>query len=417
MWKHWHIVPMACGALLTLSGPAQAANPVTEWNQLAVTLTLSAVPAQAPVQQCRTMAIVQVSVHDAVNAITGEYDTYRSYPPVIAGASPEAAAISAAHEALLALFPAQSAVLDTAYQNSLAANSVSQADPGLEFGRSVAQSILQLRANDHAAEAQFDYTVPNAGAPGVWERLNGAPALLPGWGRVTPWVMRSADQFLPGAPPALTSDRYAQDLNEVQEIGAKISALRSTEQTDIAMFWRASPTAIWNEALKQALAARSLDLSQTARVFALMYLAAADVSTACWEAKYVYNAWRPQRAIANADLDGNDATVSDPSWAPLLPTPPHPEYPSGHGCNSGSMAAVLQTAFGDSPGVTLSMTFSGVTRQWQTFSQAVDEVVDARVYSGIHFRNSDDVGVRLGRQVAQFVMTHALRRPAGTWKQ
>jgi hypothetical protein len=416
MWKHRHIVPVVCGAWLTLSGQAQAANPITEWNQLAVTLTLDPAAAQAPVQQCRTMAIVQVSVHDAVNAITGEYDTYRSYPATAAG-SPEAAAIGAAHEALLALFPTQSALLGTAYQNSLIANAVSQADPGLEFGRSVARSILQLRAHDHASEAQFDYTVPNAGAPGVWERLNNAPALLPGWGRVTPWVMRSADQFLPEAPPALTSDGYALDLNEVQQIGAKISGVRSAEQTDVAMFWRASPTAIWNTALTQALAARSLDLSETARVFALMYLAAADVSTACWEAKYTYNAWRPQRAIANANVDGNDATVADPTWLPLLPTPPHPEYPSGHGCNSGSMAAVLQTVFGDRPGVPLSMTFGGVTRQWQTFSQAVDEVVDARVYSGIHFRNSDEVGVRLGKQVAQFVMTHALRRPAGTWKR
>jgi hypothetical protein len=416
MWKHRHIVPVVCGALLTLSGQAQAANPVTEWNQLAVTLTLDPAAAQAPVQQCRTMAIVQVSVHDAVNALTGEYDTYRSYPAAAAG-SPEAAAIGAAHEALLALFPTQAAVLDTAYHDSLVANSVSPADPGLEFGRAVARSILQLRANDHASEAQFDYTVPNAGAPGVWERLNGAPALLPGWGRVTPWVMRSADQFLPDAPPALTSDRYARDLNEVQQIGAKVSGVRSAEQTDVATFWRASPTAIWNTALVQALAARSLDLSETARVFALMYLAAADVSTACWEAKYTYNAWRPQRAIANANVDGNDATVADPSWLPLLPTPPHPEYPSGHGCNSGTMAAVLQTVFGDNPGVTLSMTFGGVTRQWQTFSQAVDEVVDARVYSGIHFRNSDEVGVRLGKQVAQFVMTHALRRPVGTWQR
>jgi hypothetical protein len=416
MWKHWHIAPVACGALLTLSGPAQAANPVTEWNQLAVTLALDPAAAQSPVQQCRTMAIVQVAVHDAVNAITGEYETYRSYAAG-AGGSPEAAAIGAAHEALLALFPARSAVLTTAYQNSLMVNSVSPTDPGLEFGRSVARAILQLRAHDQSSEAQFDYTVPHAGAPGVWERLNGAPALLPGWGRVTPWVMRSADQFLPDAPPALTSDRYARDLNEVQQIGAKVSPVRSAEQTDVAIFWRASPTAIWNAALLQALPALSLDLSQTARVFALMYLAAADASTACWEAKYIYNAWRPQRAIANADLDGNDATAADPSWLPLLPTPPHPEYPSGHGCNSGTMAAVLQTVFGDKPGVTLSITFGGVTRQWQSFSEAVDEVVDARVYSGIHFRTADEVGVRLGRQVAQFVMTHALRRPVGTWKR
>ncbi|MGE5814289.1 MAG: vanadium-dependent haloperoxidase [Acidobacteriota bacterium] len=417
MWRQRQIVPVMCAALLLFSVQAQAADPISEWNQLAVSLTLSPAAAQAPVQQCRTMAIVQVSVHDAVNAITGKYETYSSYPDVPASASPEAAAIAAAHEALTVLFPAQAAMLDIAFQASLTANAVPPSDPGLDFGRSVADAILQLRANDHAAEAQFDYTVPGAGLPGVWERLNGAPALLPGWGDVTPWVLRSADQFLPDAPPALTSDLYARDLNEIREIGAKTGSTRSAEQTSIAMFWRASPTAIWNEALKQALAARTFDLSQTAHVFALMYLVAADTSTACWEAKYVYNFWRPQRAIANADLDGNDETVGDPTWLPLLPTPPHPEYPSAHGCNSSSMAAVLQTTFGDNPGVMLSITLGGVTRNWQTFSQGVDEVVDARVYSGIHFRNSDEVGVRLGRQVAQFVMTHALRRPAGTWKR
>lgn len=417
MWRQRQIVPVLAAVLLATGAQAFAADPITEWNQLAVTLTLSPAAAQSPVQQTRTMAIVQVSVHDAVNAITRKYDTYGSYANVPPGATPEAAAIAAAHEALRALFPGQALLLDTALQASLAANAIPPGDPGLEFGRSVARGILQLRADDHANEAQFDYTVPGAGSPGVWERLNGAPALLPGWGNVTPWVIRSAEQFLPEAPPALTSDRYAQDLNEVAAIGARITGARSAEQTGIAMFWRASPTAIWNEALRQALAVRNLDLSQTARVFGLMYLAAADSSTACWYAKYVYNYWRPQRAIANADLDGNDATAGDPSWTPLLPTPPHPEYPSAHGCNSSTMAAVLQAVFSDDPGVTLSMTFSGITRQWYTFSEAVNEVVDARVYSGIHFRNSDETGVRLGRQVAQFVMTHALRRPTGTWKR
>jgi hypothetical protein len=318
---------------------------------------------------------------------------------------------------LKGLFPGQTGLLDAAYGTSLSTNAVSPSDPGLDFGKSVARDILALRAHDHASEAQFDYTVPNAGEPGVWERLNNAPALLPGWGNVTPWVLRRADQFLPDAPPALTSELYARDVNEVQVIGARTSATRTPEQSDIAMFWRASPTAIWNEALRQTLAVRNLDLSQTARVFALMYLAAADSSTACWQAKFTYLFWRPQLAIAKAALDGNDATVPDPAWVGLLPTPPHPEYPSAHGCNSSTMARVLETVFGDNPGVTLSITLGGFTRRWETFSQGVDEVVDARVYSGIHFRNSDEAGVRLGRQVAQFVMTHALRRPRGPWKR
>lgn len=416
MQKRSYVIAGLCALLTSASMPAHASDAVSEWNQIAVSLTLSAVPAQAPVQQTRTMAIVQVSVHDAVNAITHRYETYASHGPAPANASPEAAAIAAAYSALLGLFPSHAMPLKTMYDGSLAAHGVAPTDPGLDFGKSVGETILELREHDHAAEAQFDYTVPGAGTPGVWERLGGAPALLPGWGRVTPWVLRRGDQFRPDAPPALTSEQYAKDLNEVQDIGAVNSPLRTTEQTDIALFWRASPTAIWNGVLSQVLAVRNLDLSTTARVFGLMYLAGADVSTACWDAKYTYNFWRPQRAIANADLDGNPGTIGDASWLPRLPTPPHPEYPSGHGCNSGAMAAVLDAMFDSDPGVTLKSTFTGITREWQTFDQGVEEVIDARVYSGIHYRNSDEVGARLGRQVAHFVMTHALRPSLGTWK-
>jgi hypothetical protein len=416
MSKRSDIIAALCCGVLMMPFTARASDAVTEWNQIAAGLTLSAVPAQAPVQQTRTMAIVAVSVHDAVNAITGEYDTYSSAGPAPASASPDAAAIAAAYNALLRLFPTQAMQLKTLYDASLVAHNIAVSDPGLEFGKTVAGNILALRANDHAAEAQFDYTVPGAGTPGVWERLGGAPALLPGWGSVTPWVLRSGDQFRPDGPPALTSETYANNLNEVQDIGSVNSLLRTNQQTQIALFWRASPTAIWNVALIEALAATHLDLSTTARSVALVYLAAADVSTACWDAKYTYNSWRPLRAIVNADLDGNPATAADPNWLPLLPTPPHPEYPSGHGCNSSAMATVLETVFGNNPGVPITVTLTGITRQWQTFDQGVQEVIDARVYSGIHFRNSDEVGVRLGRQVAQFVMTHALRPPTGSWK-
>ena len=258
------------------------------------------------------MAIVQVSVHDAISGITGQYETYSSPGPAPANASPVAAAIAAAHHALRDPVPGRTRGRWTpATQASLATHGVSPMDPGLEFGRSVAAGILALRANDHASEAQFDYTVPGAGTPGVWERLGGAAALLPGWGAVTPFVLRSSSQFRPDGPPALDSERYATDYNEILEIGSFTSPVRSTEQTGIANFWRASPTAIWNGVLTQALAVRSLDLASTARVFALMYLAAADSGIACWEAKYHYNFWRPFPAIVNGDLDGNAATAGD----------------------------------------------------------------------------------------------------------
>ena len=401
-------------ARATVSGVTAALNntAVTEWNLQAVSILLSQVPAIPPARQTRHMAIVQTAVHDAVNGITGDYATYlpASLPP--GGASPEAAAIAAAHHALRNLFssPAQIAALDLAFAASLASHGLSEVDPGIAFGRAAAANILAARANDLSAQAQFDYTVPGAGQPGVWIRLNNAPALLPGWGAVTPWVLNSGSQFRPDPPPALDSEQYTSDYNEIKEIGALNSPTRTTLQTQIAQFWLGSPVAIWNPALLQALAARDFDLSQTARAFALFYLAAADASIACWEAKYHYNFWRPQLAIRGGDTDGNGLTAADPGWLPQVMTPPHPEYPSGHTANSGAMAAVLRLLFGDEPGVEIEVTIGSITRRWSSFSEGVDEVIDGRVYSGFHFRTSDEVGARLGRQVGRYVMTHALKR-------
>jgi hypothetical protein len=399
----------------TVSKPATspvalATDAVSEWNQKAVSLTLASAPPLAPIQQTRVMAIFQLAVHDAVNGITGEYETYLSPPAAPQNASPEAAAIAAAHHALKNLFPGSVGELDFQYATSLTVHGLSPSDPGIEFGRSAAAAILAVRANDHSGQAQFPYDAPGAGNPGVWVRLNNAPALLPGWGNVTPFVIRSASQFDPGPPPALDSETYATDYNEIKQIGVKLNSTRTTEQSDIAQFWRASPTAIWNGALTQIMETRNLNLSEKARLFALIYLAAGDASIACWGTKYEYNFWRPESAIINASLDGNDATIADASWQPFIPTPPFPEYPSGHTTNSSAMAKILMLEFGDNPGVPITVTLSGITRHWNSFSEGIQEVIDARVYSGIHFRNSDETGARMGRQIAQFVSHHALRR-------
>ena len=394
----------------TTSLPTQASDVVLEWNQQAATLTLLPASALSPVQQTRVMAIFQVAVHDAVNGITGEYETYLSSAPAPGNASPEAAAIAAAHHSLKILFPGNDMMLDARYESSLAAHGLSMADPGIDFGRSAAMAILALRANDHSLQAQFDYDAPGAGDAGVWVRLNNAPALLPGWGKVTPFVLRSASQFRPDPPPALESEQYAKDYNEIKSIGMAGSSTRSAEQSQIALFWRASPTAIWNSVLTQVIPTRDLDLSDKAQLFALFYLAAADASIGCWETKYTYNFWRPQAAIRNGDSDRNDLTAGNGTWLPFIATPPHPEYTSAHATNSSAMAKILTSAFSDNPGVPIIVTQSGITRRWNTFSEAVDEVIDARVYSGIHFRNSDVVGARMGRQIAQFVLKHALQR-------
>jgi hypothetical protein len=392
--------------------PAQVNDVVMEWNQQAVRLTLLPAAGNAPVQQTRVMAIVQLAVHDAVNGITHKYATYLSPGPAPENASPEAAAIAASYYTLRNLFEnlsSEMTLLDAYYLESLAAHELSEGDPGVEYGRNAAMAILAARADDHSAQAQFNYNAPGAGTPGVWVRLNNAAALLPGWGSVTPFAMRSGSQFRPDPPVALDSEQYAKDYNEIKVIGASNSSTRTSEQTQIAQFWRASPTAIWNPVLSQVIATRDLDLSAKARAYGLFYLAAADASIACWEAKYTYNFWRPQLAIRGGDADGNDFTAGDATWSPLLSTPPHPEYPSGHTANSGAMAAVLELLFGDDPGAPFAVTLSGITRQWNTFDEAVQEVIDARVYSGIHFRTSDEVGARMGRQVAHFASTHALR--------
>ena len=282
--------PLAVAAFVaTLAGAAacaEADDVVREWNQHAARLTVAAASALAPVQQIRVMAIVQVSVHDAVNSITREFETYSRHAEPPAGASPEAAAIGAAHQALITLFQSQTQSLDSTLTASLSAHGLSSFDPGLAFGRSIAAAILSLRADDGSAQAQFDYTAPGAGDPGVWVRLTSAPALLPGWGKVAPFVLRSGSQFRPDGPPALDSERYARDYNELITVAAATGSTRTVEQTQIALFWRASPTAIWNDVLNQVLATRHLNLSETARAFGLFYLAAADASIACWEAKY-----------------------------------------------------------------------------------------------------------------------------------
>lgn len=382
---------------------------IAEWNQEAVRLTILPASGLAPIQHARTMAIVQVSVHDAVNGITGEFETYLSRQPAPAGASPEAAAIAAAYHSLRNLFPSQSASLDNFFATSLAANGLSVNNPGVGYGISAATRILTARANDGAAQAQFNYVAPGAGMPGVWVPLTNLPALLPGWGNVTPWVLRSGSQFRPEAPPALNSERYARDYNEVKEIGAINSQTRTAEQTQIATFWLASAVAIWNQPLLQLNATRGGNLSERSRTFALVYLASVDSSIACWDAKFFYNYWRPQPAIQRGNEDGNPLTTPDPTWTPLHPTPRFPEYPSGHTVISSGMVTILQMAYGDSPGVPINSTITGITRQWGTFNQGLDEVIDARVYSGIHFRTADVVGSRLGGQVARFVVTHALR--------
>jgi hypothetical protein len=406
------------GAAITVLVPLRAAaqNVVVDWNAAAVAAVGAA--GQNGSLQERSVAITSVAVSDAVNAITKKYTRYGSTPKPPAGASTTAAAIGAAYRALTQLLPSQTQFLDTTLAQSIAKYGVSPGDPGFVFGEAVADEILAVRASDGAALAQYPYTPPNAGAPGVWVPTPPAfaAALLPGWGFVQPWVLKSGAQFRPDEGPELTSHRYARDLNEVKALGALNSATRTAEQTNIARFWVAPAVVIWNGVLRQVAVGLDLDDSEAARDFALMNVAAADARIACWDAKYTFNFWRPVTAIQRADEDGNPATDFDRGWTPLIATPNFPEYVSAHTTVSSAMATVLRLLFDDEPGVPFtatSPTNPGFVRDWATFSEGVREVIDARVYSGIHFRSSDERGARLGQHVARFAATHAFRHTHG----
>ena len=407
-------------------GTVAPRDAVTVWNRKAASLVVSAspTPAIAPIRQGRAMAIVQVAVHDAVNGITGKYATYLSPGAPAENASPEAAAIAAAHRVLWDMYgqnPNQAPGIQQLFYQTLADHGLSEFDPGVAYGRAAAEAVLALRSTDGAVpQASCPYTPTGAGTPGVFVPLSNQTALLACWGSVAPWVMRSGSQFRPEPPPALTSEEYARDYNEVKEIGASNSTSRTLEQTRTATFWLASPVTIWNQVMDQAAEARGLDLSATARLYALVYVAAADASIACWEAKYYYNFWRPQAAIRNGHLDGNDQTTENLAWAPLHNTPAHPDFTSGHSSNSSAIAMILGLELGDAPGIMLTSTVPApgnttITKQWASFSEAVDEVIDARVYSGIHFRTANLAGARTGRQAARFAISHVLQ-PCGKGK-
>jgi hypothetical protein len=411
MSKAIRCMSAAAAVWLSVAGNASAGpcSPVMEWNQNAFQATTATTPPQGALVQIRSMAIVHASIHDAVNRITGEYATYRPAAPAPPGASADAAAIAAASHALSQLFPAQG--WDARLEPSLAACGLTLTDAGVAVGRAAAAAVLASRPADEVKNAADDsYVAPNAGAPGVW--TDTAVPASPKWGQMTTWVIRSGSQFRPEPPPALDSGRYARDLEEVKALGALEGSARTADQTNIAIFWDGSPTAIWNGVARGVIAKRGLNLSSTARVFGLMYLAAADASIACFDAKYTYNFWRPIAAIRRADEDGNAETTADPLWQPLIRTHPHPEYPSGHSTNSSAMATVLELVFGDAPGVAIEATSPrnpSFPRSWMTFSQGVGEVIDARIYIGFHFRTSDETGARLGSQVARFVVNHVLR--------
>jgi hypothetical protein len=405
---------LAAAALLaagTLGSGAARADVVTDWNAIMqATVTASGgTPATNPNHQTRWGAIVQLAVFEAVNAIVGGYEPYLGGIEAPAGASPEAAVVAAAHRTLVALRPDQTAALDALRTASLAAIPDGPAkDAGIAVGEAAADAMLLARVDDGWDDV-VDY-VPGTD-PGDYQPLPGQTIQLPGWGLVTPFGIEDGSQFRLPPPPSLDSGKYAKAYNEVKLLGRVDSPFRPQDRTNVAKFFAsASPVYVFNTAARQISAARGLTLAQNAHLFALLAMTMADASIAMWDTKFHYSFWRPQAAIRGGDLDGNDKTEVDASWLPLIPTPSHPSYASGHACVSGSAARVLGAAFGKD-GFAVSLTHTavpGVTLNYTAWDDMTNDIDDARIYGGIHFRFDQDMGSILGRNVASYILDNYL---------
>jgi PAP2 superfamily len=408
-------------ALVALASPPVArADAVTDWNLIAsnAIVVTAAQPAHAA---ALSFAMVQGAVYDAVNAIDRGHQPYLVQPPSNPTDSKEAAAATAAFRVLVGfpdlpgLFPAQLPTLQPQYDAYIAGlpdDPPGSRDAGIAIGETTARAMLIDRQNDgRFGPSPTPYPV----APGVWRPTPPFFANDPApWvGNVRPFLMQSPSQFRTEGPNALTSAAYAEDFNEVKEIGSLTSTTRTADETDAAIFWQG---VLWNTIFRTLAASQNLNIVDSARLFAMENLAAADATIGCWNDKYYWQLWRPITAIREADTDGNPATEADPAWLPLfdpatpvcnlpsLVTPPFPDHPSGHASGSSAIVHTLQNFFGtDKIAFSAFSTKSCTTRSFDQFSDALKEVIDARVWSGIHFRTADTQGAVLGKKVAHYL--------------
>lgn len=401
-----HFVPAVAIALLTHA--TAWADVVTDWNVAAADIVFAA--GMPPPPANRTLAIVQTAVYEAVNAITKRYPADGVTLNSVPGTSIDAAVAAANRAALAALVPSQRAAIDAAAQKAL--NAIADGPgktAGIALGEQAATTIVAMCADDGAA-------VPERYRPATTAGVY-VPTVIPAapqWGQRRPWVMTTSDQFRPGPPPALSSDVWARDYNEIKAVGAKNSATRTAAQTDIARFWEATAPTIYYPLVRSVADAPGRDVTRNARLFAVAGEAMDDALIAVFEAKYHYGFWRPVTAIRNGETDGNDATERDAGWLPLIDTPMHPEYPCAHCIVSGAMGAVLVAEIGNGPSPTLrtrSPTAAGTERSWSNVDDFMAEVAVARIYDGVHYRNSTEVGTAMGKKIGALAAANALRPP------
>jgi hypothetical protein len=401
------VFDLVCGISLLLVAPSLRADALRDWNTQAGEVVLAA-KLTTP-QAARTAALVQTAAYEAVNAITHRYDGSARLQ-ASADASIDAA-IAAANRAVLSqLVQAQQPAIETAYQAALSA--IADGTPktdGISVGEAAAATVLSDRANDGAdtVENYRPHTTPGVYVPTTLP-------VVPQWPGRKPWAMTSADQFRPAPPPALDSERWASDFNESKDFGARNSTVRDAEQTDIAKFWETTNPIVYFQIVRSVIDSGERDVTCNARLLALAAQAIDDALIAVFDGKYAYSFWRPITAIRNGDTDGNDATERDASWLPFIETPMHPEYPCAHCTVAAAVSAVLEAETGavpSSPLRTTSPTLPGVEREWSDFAAFVVEVANARVWAGVHYRNSTEVGIALGRKVGLNVANNALRSP------
>ena len=403
-------------------------NSAVRWNEVALEAIKDT--STAPMYATRLLAMESVAVYDVLNAI--EHDTLYFTDldrPARGKINTEAAIAQAAYDVLTSIYAsdsgpyAGSAALRENLQAELSASLAEIPDGGAEqrglrLGHDIARSILAQRAGDGWDDV-VDPQTEIGTDPGEWRPTptGFANPLAPNWGDVTPWAVESAQQFMPEAPPTLTSNEYAAAYNETKELGAANSeqrGLRTADQTQIALFWADgagtyTPPGHWNNIAGEVLQAEGRTTAEIAGLFAELNVALADAAITCWEAKYTYDLWRPVTAINLGDLDGNPLTVADPSWRSLIATPPFPEYPSGHSTFSPAAAAILTAEFGDNYGFTTGTsspdpTIAGVTRSFSSFTEAAEEAGRSRIYGGIHFDFANQNGLESGRQIAEWVL-------------
>jgi membrane-associated phospholipid phosphatase len=392
-----------------------SADMVLQWNDILRDAVRTA--SSPPTVAGRNMAITQAAVYDAVNALARTHEVFLVDALAHPRASREAAVAAAAHRALVTLYPAQAAVFNARLADSLATIDDGKAeDDGVALGRSVAEQILALRQNDGSGVVPPPYL--GGTAPGQWRPTPPAnlSGLAPHWPNVTPFAMTSGDQFRPDAPPALDSAAYTAAFNEVKEFGSATSATRTADQTAIALFWAngagtATPLGHLNLLARIVAEQEGNTLEENARLFAVLNVSMADAFISCWDAKYEYSFWRPVTGIREAANDGNPNTTADAAWAPLIVTPNHPSYISGHSSVSGAAAAVLADFFGtDNIAFTLpSQNPALLARSYTSFSHAAKESAVSRLYGGIHWSFDNNVGLDVGNAVGQYVVANFLR--------